>query len=167
MTASTQVGSNTFTVQEAAVQTGLSEHTLRYYERVNLIPRVQRDNSSKHRRYTQQDLRGIEFLKRMRATGMPICEMQRYVRLYLQGEETLAERLAMLEAHQQRVQDQIAELQAHLAVIDFKIENYKHLETNRNWTGADCLDIREQARQEIRSEGALPDLSEGQRGASK
>jgi DNA-binding transcriptional MerR regulator len=164
MTASTQAGSNTFTVQEAAVQTGLSEHTLRYYERVNLIPRVQRDNSSKHRRYTQEDLRGIEFLKRMRATGMPICEMQRYVRLYLQGEETLAERLAMLEAHQQRVREQIAELHAHLAVIEFKIENYKQLETNRNWTGADCLDIREQERTQTRLRDSRP---AGQRGMEK
>jgi DNA-binding transcriptional MerR regulator len=146
MTVIAQATTHTFTVQEAAVHTGLSEHTLRYYERVNLIPRVQRDKSSKHRRYTQQDLRGIEFLKRMRATGMPICEMQRYVRLYLQGDETVVERLAMLEAHQQRIREQITELQSHLTVIEFKIENYKHLGAERHWTGKDCLDIREQTR---------------------
>ncbi|MCW3055063.1 MAG: MerR family transcriptional regulator, partial [Chthonomonadales bacterium] len=123
-----------------------------------------RDHSSKHRRYTQEDLRGIEFLKRMRATGMPICEMQCYVQLYLQGEETLAERLAMLEAHRQRVREQITELQAHLDVIDFKIENYKQLETDRHWKGADCLDIRAQSRNANRSKDGLP---EGQRGKQR
>jgi DNA-binding transcriptional MerR regulator len=161
MTATTQTKPDTFTVQEAAIRTGLSEHTLRYYERVHLIPRVHRDTSSKHRRYTQDDLRGIEFLKRMRATGMPICEMQRYVRLYLKGEETLPERLTMLEAHQQRVRDQIAELQAHLAVIDFKIENYKQLETNREWNGADCLAIQAQERAQA---GLRENRPTGQRG---
>lgn len=146
MTATVPAITNTYTVQEAAIQTGLSEHTLRYYERVNLIPHVQRDDSSKHRRYTAENLRGIEFLKRMRATGMPIGEMQRYVALYQQGDDTVEERLAMLEAHQQRVREQIAELQSHLAVIEFKIENYKCLGSERNWQNDLCLDIREQTR---------------------
>ena len=150
MTATAQITEHTYTVQEAAVQTGLSEHTLRYYERVNLIPRIQREDSSRHRRYTAENLRGIEFLKRMRATGMPIGEMQRYVALYLQGDETVAERLAMLEAHQQRVREQIAELQAHLAVIEFKIENYKHLGAEDNWRADHCLDIRKQSREQAK-----------------
>lgn len=154
MTAIASSTPNTFTVQEAALQTGLSEHTLRYYERVHLIPNVQRDNSSKHRRYTEADLRGIEFLKRMRATGMPIHEMQRYVALYLQGDTTVVERLAMLEAHRERVQAQIAELQSHLAVIDFKIENYQKLETENSWMGTDCLEIREQTRPDRLSHGS-------------
>ena len=157
MTAIAQTKSNTFTVQEAALRSGLSEHTLRYYERVHLIPSVLRDKSSRHRRYTQEDLRGIEFLKRMRATGMPISELQRYVRLYAQGDETLEERLAMLQAHRQRVQTQIAELQSHLAVIDFKIENYQHLGQERAWAGKDCLDIREETRPEVRPQGAGPE----------
>ena len=149
------------TVQQAAVQTGLSEHTLRYYERIHLIPRVKRDNSSKHRRYTQEDLRRIEFLKRMRATGMPICEMQRYVRLYLQGDTTLAERLEMLEAHQQRVRAQIAELQTHLAVIEFKIENYKRLGAERHWAGEECLDIPAQKRPEMETHDREPTQQRG------
>ncbi len=163
MIATAQAESNTFTVQEAAFQTGLSEHTLRYYERVHLIPRVQRDDSSRHRRYTQENLRGIEFLKRMRATGMPICEMQHYVRLYLEGDQTLEERLSMLEAHRQRVCEQIAELQGHLAVIDFKIENYKHLGSESLGTYKDCLDIREESRQEARSQGARPERQRGKK----
>ena len=56
MTAIAQTKSNTFTVQEAALRSGLSEHTLRYYERVHLIPSILRDKSSRHRRYTQEDL---------------------------------------------------------------------------------------------------------------
>lgn len=141
MTAIAEAPTQTYTVQEAALLTGLSEHTLRYYERVHLIPDVRRDSSSRHRRYTQEDLRGIEFLKRMRATGMPIADMQRFVRLRMQGEDTTAERIAMLEAHRQRVQVQIAELQSHLAAIDYKIENYQQLELGRLEAVADCLEI--------------------------
>ena len=142
------VTSETYTVQEASAQTGLSEHTLRYYERVNLIAPVRRDGSSKHRRYSAADLQAIEFLKRLRATGMPIHEMQKYVALYMEGDQTLEARKAMLEAHQQRVKERITDLQAHLAVIEYKIANYERLGAESNWDADACLDIRKEARDE-------------------
>lgn len=137
---------DTYTIQEAAMHTGLSEHTLRYYERVRLIAPVQRDGSSKHRRYTSEDLRALEFLKRLRATGMPIHVMQKYVALFLEGDRTLEERRAMLLAHKQRVLEQIADLQAHLAVIEFKIENYERLEVGLNTDADRCLEVRKDVR---------------------
>ncbi|MBC8104177.1 MAG: MerR family transcriptional regulator [Cytophagales bacterium] len=115
------------TVQAAAAQTGLSVHTLRYYERAGLIPSIRRDDGSGHRRYQDRDLTFIEFLKRLRTTGMPISEMQRYADLMRQGNITMEERKAMLEAHRERVRLQIAELQASLSAIEWKIENYDRL----------------------------------------
>jgi DNA-binding transcriptional MerR regulator len=119
----------TYTVQEAAERTGLSVHTLRYYERAGLIPSVGRDESSGHRRYTEGDIGAIVFLKRMRATGMPIREMQRYVALVREGDDTVGARKAMLEKRRAAVCQQIEELTQTLAVIDFKINSYACLTT--------------------------------------
>ncbi len=137
----------TYSVQEAAACTGLSEHTLRYYERVGLIAPVQRNDSSKHRRYSDEDLRGIEFLKRLRATGMHICDMQRYVALFQQGNATLEARRAMLEEHGQQVREQIAELQGHLEVIEYKIANYKCLSPEHDRDADQRLEIRKGSRE--------------------
>jgi len=114
------------TVQEVAERTGLSAHTLRYYEKADLLlRRVGRDDSSGHRRYTDDDVRFIEFVKKLRATGMPICRMQEYVALVRAGEATLAERRDMLIEHGDVVRERIADLQASLAVIEWKVENYR------------------------------------------
>lgn len=119
------------TVQEAAEHTGLSAHTLRYYERAGLIDRVDRDDSSGHRRYGKEDLARIEFLCKMRATGMPICQLQRYVRLLQTGEPTMEERRQILERQRQKVCAEITELSECLALIDYKIDNYLRLEAER------------------------------------
>ena len=131
--------SRTFTVQEAAAKSGLSEHTLRYYERVGLLAPVSRDGSSRHRRYAENDLRVLDFLKRMRATGMSIRELQHYVTLYRTGDSTLPERLAMLEAHRQEVCGRIAELHSLLDVIDYKIASYQNYGAEGNWKTDECL----------------------------
>lgn len=128
----------TFTVSETAARTGLSEHTLRYYERAGLLPHIGRHGSGRHRRYSAQDLRALEFLKRLRSTGMPVSEMQRYVALFLAGDESLLERVEMLQRHRERVREQIAALEAHLAVIDYKIENYTRLGAERHWNPNGC-----------------------------
>ena len=129
------------TVQEVAERTGLSAHTLRYYEKAGLLPRVGRDDSSGHRRYAEGDLRFIEFLKRLRATGMPICRMQEYVALVRAGEATLAERRDMLIGHGEAVRERIADLQASLAVIEWKVENYRlgMEKASQGASGGDCV----------------------------
>ncbi len=111
------------TIQQAAEQTGLSEHTLRYYERIGLIAPVGRAGSG-HRRYSMNDLGWIDFLQHLRATGMPIAQMQEYAALQRQGEATVGARLALLEAHRQRVLAQIADLEQNLGVIEYKITYY-------------------------------------------
>jgi len=113
----------TLTIQEAAETTGLSAHTLRYYERIGLIHPIERKENTR-RRYTADDLGWIDFLTKLRATGMSIREMQRYAELQRQGDETLPERVAMLKALRDQVEDRILELQEHLKLVHYKIEIY-------------------------------------------
>ncbi|NJK82247.1 MAG: MerR family transcriptional regulator [Chloroflexaceae bacterium] len=116
-----------FTIAQVAALTGVSIHTLRYYERVGLLDRVDRANSG-HRRYGEADVNRINFLKRLRKTGMSISEMQRFVALYRAGDDTLSERRAMLEDHRRAIQAQIADLQEIIAFIDDKIATYDEQE---------------------------------------
>ena len=111
------------TVGQVAALTGLSAHTLRWYERVGLL-RVGRDASG-YRQYTKVDLRRLTLLMRLRATGMPVSEMQRYADLLRSGEPTEAERLELLEAHRDRVLSHIADLYRDLDVINGKIAGYR------------------------------------------
>lgn len=117
----------TYSVQEASERAGVSAHTLRYYERAGLLEPVSRVGSGSHRRYSKSDLRRVDFLVRMRATGMPIHQLRRYVALLAGGDATLDERRAMLEAHREKVCRQIAEQEHLLTLLDFKIANCWHV----------------------------------------
>ena len=110
-------------ISELAQQSGLSAHTIRYYERIGLLPRPDR-NQSGHRDYDASILTWIEFLDRLKETGMPIRDMLRYAALREQGVGTEAERGAMLIAHRARVRAHVADLQACLLVLDTKIAGY-------------------------------------------
>ncbi|MEU0571297.1 MerR family transcriptional regulator [Nonomuraea sp. NPDC005983] len=111
------------TIQEAAQRSGLTAHTLRYYERIGLIPSVGR-NVSGHRDYAERDLEWLRFLTKLRTTGMPIADMCRYADLSRQGPHTAPERKAMLEQHRERVEARIAELTQDLSVLNHKIDSY-------------------------------------------
>jgi DNA-binding transcriptional MerR regulator len=111
-------------IQQVAEVTGLSVHTLRYYERIGLIHSIHRAHNT-HRRYTMDDVGWIEFLNKLRATGMSIQQMQRYAQLQRQGDETLPERLEMLRQLQNEAEARIDELQQHLDVIRYKVGLYQ------------------------------------------
>lgn len=115
------------TIQEAAQRTGLTVHTLRYYERIGLLMPVGRAANG-HRRYSQQDITLIMTLNRWRQTGMSLVDIQHYVRLVQEGDRTASERRRLLEIHRQTVVRQIEELQATLQLIDHKIQNYTDIE---------------------------------------
>lgn len=110
-------------IGELARRSGLSAHTLRYYERIGLLPYAQRDASSQ-RDYDASILVWIEFLGRLKTTGMPIREMLRYASLREQGAQTEAQRLELLEQHRERVRAHCAERNACLLVLDAKIAGY-------------------------------------------
>ena len=116
-----------FTIQEAAEITDLTVHTLRYYERIGLLMPVGRAANG-HRRYSQQDINLIKSLNRWRQTGMPLSDIQQYVKLVQAGETTAGERRAILEAHRQTIVQQIEDLQSTLELIDYKIEHYTNIE---------------------------------------
>jgi DNA-binding transcriptional MerR regulator len=119
--------SGSLTIAEVAALSGLSAHTLRYYERIGLLDPVARVHGGQ-RRYDADDLAWLAFLQRLRATGMPIRDMQRFADLRRQGHSTVAARRALLEAHRDEVLEQIAELQRDLAVVTDKITDYHQLE---------------------------------------
>ncbi len=111
------------TIQNVAEKTGVSAHTLRYYERIGLLDPVARAESG-HRRYAEGDLEWVTLLLKLRATGMPISEMQRFAALVRQGESSIAERCDLLEAHRSKLLAQSSEIQRTLALLDGKLEHY-------------------------------------------
>jgi DNA-binding transcriptional MerR regulator len=114
------------TIQEVAQATGLSAHTLRYYERVGLIHPIGREENT-HRRYTPDDVGWIDFLTKLRATGMSIKDMQKYAELQRRGDETLPDRVEMLKSLRDKVETHIEELNEHLKLIYYKIEFYQKI----------------------------------------
>jgi DNA-binding transcriptional MerR regulator len=114
----------TLTISDAARVSGISAHTLRYWERAGLLQPVSR-NGSGHRRYAEEDLERIKFLIKLRATGMPIRQVGRYAELLNGGDDTNEERLALLEAHREAVKAHLEETASHLELIDWKIDLYR------------------------------------------
>jgi DNA-binding transcriptional MerR regulator len=119
------VESTELTIAEVAQRTGLSAHTLRYYERAGLLLRIGRDSSSGHRRYSERDIEWITLCTKLRATGMPIRRIREYAALVRAGDGNEEERLAILEAHRADVVDQLAELKGNLELIDYKVGLYR------------------------------------------
>lgn len=118
------------TIQEAAEATGLTPHTLRYYERIGLIHPINREENTR-RCYSVDDLGWIEFLLKLRATGMSIKDMQRYAELQRQGDETLPERVQMLMSLRDKVEAHIDEMNEHLKLIHYKIDYYSKVVEER------------------------------------
>jgi DNA-binding transcriptional MerR regulator len=112
------------TIAETAERTGLTTHTLRYYERDGLMLGEVDRSASGHRRYTEHDLGWIEMITRLRSTGMPIREVRAYAALVRAGDGNWEERLDLLRAHRVRVLAQLAEVTEHLGAIDRKIGLY-------------------------------------------
>lgn len=119
--------SKTYSIQQAASLTGLSIDTLRYYERIGLLAPIAR-NQSGHRRYSQDRLTSIEFVVRLRATGMRVADVKQYIALSRRGEQTMAERRAMLEAHARHIKSQIDQLSATQRVIENKLARFEEIE---------------------------------------
>jgi DNA-binding transcriptional MerR regulator len=114
-------------IAEAAEASGLSAYTLRYYEQTGLIAPI--DRRSGARRYSDADMRWLDFLVRLRATGMSMRDMQRYAQLLRQGnaDASLDERQAMLEAHAARLEADIRAQRETLQYIRKKIRGYEEM----------------------------------------
>jgi DNA-binding transcriptional MerR regulator len=112
-------------IAEAARRTGVSAHTLRYYERAGLVVTTVERTDGGRRRYQQQDLNWITMCTKLRATGMPIKTIRRYAQLVSAGRGNEQERLALLEGHRADVAAKLAEVQESLKLIDHKIDVYR------------------------------------------
>ena len=114
-------------IGDLARASGLSIDTLRWYEKIGLLPPPPRDRGGR-RVYPPETLTWIAFLARLKATGMSIAGMLDYARLREAGEATAAARRALLEAHRDVVVAEIAALSENLAALDDKIEIYRTIE---------------------------------------
>ena len=112
------------TIGQVAELTGVSTHTLRYYEQAGLLRAISR-TAAGHRLYAPADLDWLAFVMRLKATGMPIAQMQAFAVLREQGESTFGARRDLLVAHRDAVRAHLAELQASLDAIGDKIAYYE------------------------------------------
>jgi DNA-binding transcriptional MerR regulator len=108
---------------QAAEKTGFSIDTLRYYEKIGLLDRIDRTTGGR-RRFSADDLGFLGILRCLRDTGMPIAEMRRYAELSRGSDKTLDDRIALLEAHDERIDQQIETLRAQQEHLRGKIHYY-------------------------------------------
>jgi len=111
-------------IAEVSERYGLSSDTLRYYERIGLIPPVNRGENG-IRDYNELDIRRVDFIKCMRSAGLPIEVLIEYVSLVQQGDQTIEARKDILKDQRNLVAERIKEMQKTLDLLDHKIEVYE------------------------------------------
>jgi len=122
----TIVTSNIITIGELARLSGLTTHTIRFYESVGVLkPNGRAANG--HRRYHRNDVLWLEFVLRLKLTGMPLAEIKQYADLREQGDTTLQPRLTMLKLHRERLVTKMDELSECANALDDKIRAYRKM----------------------------------------
>ena len=109
-----------YSIQDVSKKTGLTAHTLRYYEKEGLISGVERTQGG-FRQYTDEDLERLGLICCLKNTGMSIQEIAQFVQLTREGDHTLQERVELLRAHLERVLERMAEMQKHLEKVTRKL----------------------------------------------
>ena len=109
-----------YLIQDVSNKTGLSTHTLRYYEKEGLISDVERSQGG-FRQYTDEDLERLGLIRCLKNTGMSIQEIARFVQLTHEGDHTLEGRVELLREHRERVLERMAEMQEHLDKVTWKL----------------------------------------------
>ena len=115
------------TISEVAERTGLSAHTLRYYERIGLMSPIVKGLRG-HRRYDEDDLDWITLIQRLRSTDMSVREMRHFADLVRQGDTTIRERRKLLEKHQATLQARLEDIEQTLELLDHKVTTYRSME---------------------------------------
>lgn len=113
-----------YTIQEVSHMTGLTPHTLRYYEKEGLLPNVERSPSG-IRRYSDGDLEVLGGICCLKSTGMSLQDIARFLQLSREGDRTLPQRVALLQSHRETVLARMAEMQAHLETVTRKLDCYQ------------------------------------------
>ena len=112
-------------IAEVSERYGISSDTLRYYERIGLIPPVNR-NKGGIREYSEIDVKRVQFIKCMRSAGLPIEALIEYVGLVQQGDTTIEARKEILKEQREQLVAKMEELQKTLATLDYKINVYEN-----------------------------------------
>lgn len=112
------------TIAEVAKKYGLTPDTLRYYERIGLLPNVAR-TAGGIRDYSEEDCRWVEYIKCMRSAGVSVETLVEYVTLFHQGKETIPARKKLLLEQRKQIANKIEELNAVLAKLDWKLDGYE------------------------------------------
>ena len=115
----------TYKISEVATMTGLSIPTLRYYETLGLLKPVRQVNN--YRMFTDKELSWINFIKRAKATGMPLAIIKTYAKLREQGHETIKQRIAILEQQEQILHGEQAKIQEHIDFLQKKKQYYAQI----------------------------------------
>ncbi|HHU64663.1 MerR family transcriptional regulator [Streptococcus equinus] len=113
-------------IKKVSEQTGLSADTIRYYERIGLLPRVRR-NKSGIRDFSEQDIATLEFIRCFRRAGMSVESLIEYMNLVEQGEGTEEARMHLLQEQRDKLDARIDELLATRNRMDYKIKNYQNI----------------------------------------
>ncbi len=108
-----------YTVGEAAKRLGVAPSTLRYYDKEGLLPFVERTNGG-IRMFKQSDFEGLRLIECLKKTGMPIKDIKRFMDLCSVGDESISERLEMIDRQRERVLEQIEQLKENLQILDYK-----------------------------------------------
>ena len=109
-----------YSIQEVCNKTGLTAHTLRYYEKEGLISDVERSQGG-FRQYTDEDLERLGLIRCLKNTGMSIQEIARFVQLTHEGDHTLEERVELLKDHREKLIARMEEMQRYLDKITWKV----------------------------------------------
>ena len=121
-----------YSIQDMSKKTGLSTHTLRYYEKEGLLPKVERSPGG-FRQYTDADLDALRLICHLKNTGMSLQEITRFMKLTHEGDQTLSQRVELLREHRDRVIARMEEMQQHLDKVTRKLKYYSEkLQTNEN-----------------------------------
>jgi DNA-binding transcriptional MerR regulator len=112
------------TIAEVSKKYDLSQDTLRYYERIGLLPSINR-NKSGIRDYTEEDCRWVEFVKCMRSAGLPVEVLIEYVALFQQGEGTVEARKELLTEQRNLLVDKMEEMKKTIERLNYKIDRYE------------------------------------------
>ena len=111
-------------IAEVSTQHGISADTLRYYERIGLIPPVNRSESG-IRDYNDLDIRRVEFVKCMRSAGLPVEVLIDYIALVQEGDQTIAARKDILVEQRELLISRMEQMQKTLDILNHKIEVYE------------------------------------------
>jgi DNA-binding transcriptional MerR regulator len=124
----TTANETTLSIGEVSALTGLTTHTLRFYEQEGLFAAPVRRNAAGRRVFTAAEVEWLRVCTKLRSSGMPLPEIRHYAELVLDGPGNEAERLEILRRHEAKVQQQLADLQDALDIIHRKVEIYaRHL----------------------------------------